>query len=548
MKKKDKILLGSSSFLLPKSKSWEKFKNFNTIEFADYGNIHSILKNKNFCNFKIIVIFFEDLILDKKNINKRLSFLLSNINKSLISSSSETIICYSDYYSKEIIRNSKVQSKFTEINNSFKKKLYSLSNKNINLSIIDLDIVFNIHGYNKIIDKRNWYLAHCRLSEFGLDLLTEEIKKIIFRIKNPAAKVLILDCDNTIWGGVVGEEGTYGIKIGTDGEGLMFQDFQKEIIDLKNQGLILAISSKNNEKDVMEVFKNNDQMILQKKDISLFKINWKEKYLNIREIAKELNLALNSFVFWDDNPIEREKIKINLPEVRVIDVPNEVYNWIDLIKNNEVFAKSTITNEDKNKTKQYQSTAKFNEDKKNKENNNFLKNISLKPKIFKPNKSNIVRFSQMTIKTNQFNFRTIRMTESKVKKILNSDEEDCFMCEAKDVYGDHGIIGLANIKKIKKDIFFLNSYLLSCRILGRKIENWFIESIFQKLSESGAKKMIIGFIPSDRNVIAEIFLKSLKLKKFTDKKILSTLNVSKNEKIFVKELSGFKFNGDRYYE
>ena len=548
MKKKDKILLGSSSFLLTKSKSWEKFKNFNTIEFADYGNIHSILKNKNFCNFKIIVIFFEDLIFDKKNINKRLSFLLSNINESLISSSSETIICYSDYYSKEIIRNSKVQNKFTEINNSFKKKLYSLSTKNKNLSIIDLDIIFNIYGYNKIIDKRNWYLAHCRLSEFGLDLLIEEIKKIIFRIENPAAKVLILDCDNTIWGGVVGEEGTYGIKIGTDGEGLMFQDFQKEIIDLKNQGLILAISSKNNEKDVMEVFKNNDQMILQKKDISLFKINWKEKYINIREIAKELNLALNSFVFWDDNPIEREKIKINLPEVRVIDVPNEVYNWIDLIKNNEVFAKPTITNEDKNKTKQYQSTAKFNEDKKNKENNNFLKNISLKPKIFKPNKSNIARFSQMTIKTNQFNFRTIRMTESKVKKILNSDEEDCFMCEAKDVYGDHGIIGLANIKKIKKDIFFLNSYLLSCRILGRKIENWFIESIFQKLSENGAKKMIIGFIPSDRNEIAEIFLKSLKLKKFTDKKILSTLNVSKKERFFVKELSNFKFNGDRYYE
>ena len=548
MKKKDKILLGSTSFLLPKSKSWEKFRNFNTVEFADYGNIHSILKNKNFCNFKIIVIFFEDLIFDKKNINKKLSFLLSNINKSLISSSSETIICYSDYYSKEIIRNSKVQNKLTEFNNSFKKKLYSLSTKNKNLSIIDLDIVFKIHGYNKIIDKRNWYLARCRLSEFGLDLLTEEIKKIIFRIKNPAAKVLILDCDNTIWGGVVGEEGTYGIKIGTDGEGSMFQDFQKEIIDLKNQGIILAISSKNNEKDVMEVFKNNDQMILQKKDISIFKINYKKKYINIREIAKELNLSLNSFVFWDDNPIERDKIKINLPEVRVIDVPNEVYNWIDLIKNNDVFAKSTITNEDKNKTKQYQSIAKFNEDKKNKENNNFLKNISLKPKIFKPNKSNIVRFSQMTIKTNQFNFRTIRMAESKVKKIFNSDEEFCFMCEAKDIYGDHGIIGLAIIKKIKKDIFFLDNYLLSCRILGRKIENWFIESVFQKLSKSGAKKMIIGFIPSNRNEIAEIFLKSLKLKKFTDKKILSTLNISKTEKLFFKDLSNFKFNGDKYYE
>jgi len=124
----------------------------------------------------------------------------------------------------------------TEFNNSFKKKLYSLSTKNKNLSIIDLDIVFKIHGYNKIIDKRNWYLARCRLSEFGLDLLTEEIKKIIFRIKNPAAKVLILDCDNTIWGGVVGEEGTYGIKIGTDGEGLNVSGFSERNNRFKKSG------------------------------------------------------------------------------------------------------------------------------------------------------------------------------------------------------------------------------------------------------------------------------------------------------------------------
>ena len=548
MKKKDKILLGSSSFLLPKFKSWEKIRNFNSIEFADYSNINSVLQNKDACKFKILVIFFEDLIGDKKNINKKLNFLLSNINKSLILSSSETIICYSDYYSREIIRNSKVQNRLTEINNFFKKKLYSLCNKNKNLFIIDLDITFKIHGYNQIIDKRNWYLAHCRLSEFGLDLLTEEIKKMLLSIKNPAAKVLILDCDNTLWGGVVGEDGTFGIKIGTDGEGLIFQDFQKEIIDLKNKGIVLAISSKNNEKDVIEVFKKNDQMKLQKKDISIFKVNWKEKYINIKEIAKELNLALNSCVFWDDNPIEREKVKINLPEVKVIDVPNETYNWINLIKNNEVFAKPRITNEDKKKTKQYQSVVKFNEDKKNKKNDNFLKNISLKPKIFKPNKSNIARFSQMTMKTNQFNFRTIRMTESEVKNTFNSNNEDCFMCEVKDIYGDHGVIGLAIIKKIQKDTFFLNNYLLSCRILGRKIENWFIENIFQKLSDNGVKKLIIGFAPSERNQVAEIFLKTLKLKKFNEEKIVSQLNILQKERLYIKDLSKFRLNNDKYYE
>ena len=162
-------------------------------------------------------------------------------------------------------------------------------------------------GYNQILDKRNWYLAHCRVSEIGLDIVIDQINKLLSSIYNPASKVLVLDCDNTIWGGVVGEDGTFGIKIGGDGEGQIFQDFQKEIIELKNKGVILAVASKNNYQDVENVFKKNDQMRLKLNDISIFKVNWEEKYLNIKKISQELNLALNSFVFWDDNPIEREK-------------------------------------------------------------------------------------------------------------------------------------------------------------------------------------------------------------------------------------------------
>ena len=253
-------------------------------------------------------------------------------------------------------------------------------------------------------------------------------------------------------------------------------------------------------------------------------------------------------MFWDDNPIEREKIKMNLPEVKVIDVPKETYDWIDLIKNNETFAKSKITKEDKKKTKQYKSIAKFNDDKKNKKNETFLKSILLKPKIFIPNKSNIVRFSQMTMKTNQFNLRTIRMTESEVKNNLKSKKKSFFMCKAEDTYGDHGIIGLAVLDKITQDTFYLNNYLMSCRILGRKIENWFIEKIFQKLSNNDVKKLIIGLIPSDRNEIAEMFLKTLKLEKLKDKKILIPLKTTKKERLYIKDLTNFKFTGDKYYE
>jgi len=548
MKKKNHILVGSSSFLLPKSKSWKRMKNFGLIDFANYNNIDSVLENKNNYNYKILVIFFEDLINDDKNIIKKLNFLVTHIKKSLVLNPNELIICYGDYYSREIIRNTKTQDELAKISDQFKNKLYSLCKQNQNLSIVDLNIVFNFHGYSKIIDKRNWYLAHCRLSETGLDLLVEQIEKVLFSINNSPAKVLILDCDNTLWGGVVGEDGIYGIQIGTEGEGLIYQDFQKEIIKLKNRGIILAVSSKNTKKDVMEVFIKNDQMRLKKKDISIFKVNWKEKYVNIKEISKELKLSLNSFVFWDDNPVEREKVRINLPEVKVIDVPSEAYNWIDLIKNNDFFAKSKITKEDKKKTKQYESIVKFSEDKKNKKNDNFLKNILLKPKIFVPNKSNITRFSQMTMKTNQFNLRTIRMTETEAKNTLSSIKKNSFMCKAEDVYGDHGIIGLAILDKVTKDTFFLRNYLMSCRILGRKIEHWFIEKIFQNLSNHGVKKLIIGFIPSERNEIAEMFLKTLKLKKFINKENFTQLKVIKKEKLYIKDLTKFKFTGDKYYE
>ena len=541
-----KIIIGSTSFLLPKYKYWEKIKKNYEVNFATYNNLSSVLENKSKEKIKILIIFFEDLIQDETNIKKKITFLLSEIEKSL-NSNNNLIFCYSDYFSTEIIRNSKQQNKLFEINNFLKKKIYSLCKIYSNLSFIDLDIEFKQIGYNEILDKRNWYLAHCRVSEKGLDVIIEQIDKLLSSIYYPSSKVLVLDCDNTIWGGVVGEDGTFGIRIGGDGEGRIFQDFQKEIIELKNKGVILAVASKNNYQDVENVFKKNVQMRLKFKDISIFKVNWEEKYLNIKEISQELNLGLNSFVFWDDNPIEREKIKLNLPDVKVIDAPKDTYLWIDLIKNSEFFAKPLISKEDKKKTLQYKSIAKLFEDKKNKKNDNFLKKISLKPKLFMPNKNNILRFSQMTLKTNQFNLRTVRMSEADVRNLINQKNKISFMCEVKDIYGDHGIIGLAILKKINRDIFYLKNFLLSCRILGRKIEYWFLEKILQNLKKKNAKSLVIGFIPSEKNHVAKLFMDSLKLNKLNNKKINSKIEAVGKEKLFLKDIKNFKFKADKYY-
>ena len=209
------------------------------------------------------------------------------------------------------------------------------------------DKEFAFVGLNSCIDKRNWYFAHSYLSNHGIKIVASSLNKIIHRIYNPASKVLVLDCDNTLWGGVIGEDGINNIKIGQDGEGKIFEDFQKVIKNFITQGVIITILSKNNEHDVWNVFQSHTSMVLRKKDIVSWKIDWNEKYKNIKAIAKELDLGLDSFVFWDDNPIERDQMKRFVPEVVTVDVPDDISSWPDLLKNLDQFSKFNTTKEDK---------------------------------------------------------------------------------------------------------------------------------------------------------------------------------------------------------
>ena len=163
--------------------------------------------------------------------------------------------------------------------------------------------------------QRNWYFSRCRVSIDGLKALTDTLALILNRMREPASKVIALDCDNTIWGGVVGEDGLKNLILGQDGIGQAFIDFQKEIVRLSNNGLIVVLVSKNNEEDVWKVFDEHNEMILKRENIVIAKINWEEKAHNIEQIASELDLDINSFVFWDDNPLERDKMKTLMPQV-----------------------------------------------------------------------------------------------------------------------------------------------------------------------------------------------------------------------------------------
>ena len=512
-----KIKLFCSSFIFSKKSLW---KNLNLIaselNFAEYGKIIPSISDSRDYDANIIMLFHQDIHNNRLVEVKRYNVIILELEELLKNNKGLFIFGYSSYLNNQVTRLAKKVPDTLTSAQSFKKKLYNLASKYHNLYIIDFDSPFSEEGYLRIFDSRNWYFSHMRLSLLGLKVVDNAIACILNRVHNPNAKVLVLDCDNTLWGGVIGEDGLSKIVIGSDGIGKAYSDFQKSIIKLQKSGIILAICSKNNACDVWDVFKNHSGMILKKNNITNSKINWTEKYLNLIEIGEELSLGLDSFVFWDDSPVERAKIKSKLPEVNVIDVPDDVICWPKKIDELDLFAKFDIQGDDKKKLVQYKSKIKY-EKKKRLTNDikSFLKTIKLKPQIIALDEKNVARASQLSQKTNQFNFRTQRYTHSQIISLMNQKNFDLYMCSAKDIFGDYGNIALAVIKKLESKDAFLDSFLMSCRILGRDVELWFLQSILNKLKSESINKLIIEYVPTTRNIIINDFIKRCKLKKST---------------------------------
>ena len=275
-------------------------------------------------------------------------------------------------------------------------------------------------------------------------------------------------------------------------------DVQPNAVDLR-LGKVFPIK-----KDVFEIFNNHSSMVLKQKDLTNPKINWKKKSQNILSISKELNLSLDSIVFWDDNPFERAEVKRNLKEVNVIDVPKETYLWPEMILDLDLLSKINITKEDLKKNRQYNIRSKFIADKKNTiDDKNYLKTISLKPKLVNINKSNISRAEQMCQKTNQFNLRSIRYNLADIQKLSKDKNYLILLISLKDLYGDHGIISLLSLRIINNEIIFIENFLMSCRILGRYLESWIINEIV-KICKNNKFKYIIGeYVRSDKNELAK---------------------------------------------
>ena len=521
-------ILGSS-FLLPGNQSWNKFNYKKT--FCDIGD-YKILRSRKF-DFIILVLFINDFKNEqnKTNYNNFLP-IIKLIEERSKEKNLGTLVMLSSFKKDNLIRVNNNHSNEEKIKGKLINKFLKIKKKNTNFNFTDLDEIFKFRGFENAFDSRNKYLTSCNLSQSGLDELAEFIQIFFERYFQPKYKLLILDCDNTLWGGVLGEDGTHNIEIGETQVGKIYLDFQKEILNLYEQGVLLAIASKNNQKDVFDVLENHPSIILKKKHFVNFKINWKSKAQNINEISKELGLGLDSFVFWDDNPVERNLVRKILPDVYTVEPNKNIVYWpeeLALLKN---FSSLSQKNNFENKTSKYHARAKFIDDKKSaKDELNYLKSIKLRTKISYLNKNNINRASEMTLKTNQYNLRTKRYSLPEMEKIMLDKNYFTFLIELKDIYADHGKVGLIILKKLNNTNLFLDTFLMSCRVIGRYFETSMFNYIKKFAIKNNFENIVGEFINTQKNVVAKNLLKDHGFKKSKNDKpgklyICKTNNIS----------------------
>jgi len=374
-----------------------------------------------------------------------------------------------------------------------------------------------------------WYLSSDRLSFSASKILTEKVSQLIRFFEKTRKKCLVLDLDNTLWGGVIGEDGIEGIILSEHKEGARYYDFQKRIKEIKETGVILAICSKNNMEEVETAFKHSS-MVLHKNDFAVIKANWEEKYKNIKEIANELNIGLDSIVYIDDNPVEREKVKLQLPMLTVPDFPEDTENLSSFAKEiyNKYFYIFDLFEEDKKRTEMYNQNRQREEAKSLYNNlDDYLKSLEMVMKIKIADEADVPRISQLTQKTNQFNLTTIRYAENQILDLIKSDDYILFVGSVTDKYGDNGKCVLVIIRKRDDQESEIETFLMSCRVMGRKIETAMLQFIEKYLMQHGVKSLTARYIQTQKNTPVAMFYENHGY---------SIISTNENEKIYRKEL------------
>ena len=379
-------------------------------------------------------------------------------------------------------------------------ELMSLSSKKTNLYLCDISSIQNQVGKVNFFKPSIYINTEMVLSINILPKVALKTIDLINALNGKFKKCIILDLDNTAWGGIIGDDGIENIQIGSLGIGKAFSEFQYWLKKLKSRGIILAVCSKNTESVAKEPFEKHPDMVLSLQDISVFRANWENKVDNIRQIQRIINIGFDSIVFLDDNPFERNIVKENIPEICVPELPEDPANYLEYLYELNLFETVSFSNEDVERTKLYQIQAKRAKIlQKFTNENDFLKTLNMVSDVQPFNKFNTPRIAQLSQRSNQFNLRTIRYTESDIQRIATSDNYVTFSYTLEDRFGDNGLICVIILDKEDEKSLFINTWFMSCRVLKRGMENFLLNSIVDFAKKNGFIKIKGEYIPTAKN-------------------------------------------------
>jgi FkbH-like protein len=385
------------------------------------------------------------------------------------------------------------------------RRLRMLTTEIPGVCLLDYDGLVSRHGRNNWHDERKWLTMRMPIGADNLLEMAQEWLRFLHPLTGRTGKVLVTDLDNTLWGGVIGEDGMQGIKLGREYPGAAYYGLQRVLLDLHNRGILLAIASKNNEADAMEVLSTHPEMLLRPNLFASLQINWNSKAESLRRIAEELNVGLDSLVFVDDNPVERQNIRVSLPQVTVIELPEDSMGYAKAVQRCPLFDRVTASAEDGKRAQYYVEQRQRQNLQKNVTSvEDFYYSLNQKVEIARVSKDTLIRTAQLIKKTNQFNLTTRRHSESQVAQLAADSDSDVYLTRVADRFGDNGIVGVT-IVRWTSEVCEIDSMLLSCRVIGRTVETAILHFLAEESRARGIGQIVGWFLPTEKNKPAEGF-------------------------------------------
>lgn len=371
--------------------------------------------------------------------------------------------------------------------------------------LLDYDALIARHGRLHWRDERTWLTFRMPIAADHLIHLAQEWVRFLIPLTDKIAKVLVTDLDNTLWGGVIGEDKIDDIQVGVEYPGAAFRELQQAILDLHRRGIVLAICSKNNENDALEALSQHPGMLLRRQDFAAIRINWNDKTHSLREIAAQLNVGMETLAFLDDDPVERKRVSDELPQVTVINLPNDPMRYAGALRECPVFERLSITEEDKQRCEYYRTQPQRSELARTVSTcEDFYRSLKQRAQIAPVQLSTLSRVAQLTQKTNQFNLTTRRYSESEIADLMQTAGWRVLSLRVSDCYGDNGVVGVA-ITHDLNNVCQIDTLLMSCRVIGRSVETALLSHLVTSARARGIRRIEGRFRPTQKNILVRDF-------------------------------------------